>query len=1078
MYRLPACLIAVLAACAAAPVSAAIYTVGSGAGCTHGSLQAAIDAADAAGSTSADEIRLSGGPYAGQALTMHVVAAHGAVSLVGGYATCTRATPAPGARTVIGGRSSGTDPVLRISDTADATLRNLEIRDAAGGGGLVVETNAAGSAGSIVELVDTLVVHNGSVSGGGILVANYNPSTPQDRLQLRLSGNSEVAYNIGRARGGGIDCDHATIVVQDAASVHENLAGDAGFVGSHDGGGIHADDCRLDMTSSDPYLLYRNSIASGGRGGGLYLTGAQGSADFYPVSTGMLTFVRENRATDGGGIAVAGGAQVRMFGGGGLLDNTADASGGAVWMAPGTSAGVDTRFLAQSTLEGAPEGAVGCPSPELCGMIRGNRAVSTSGAAGPGAVLAVEAGSGGTAHAKFRGVRIDHNDGYCMTTQGAARSQVVFDGSLIIENQVSGGFGAFAVSTSDGALVLSASTVANNVMVTAGATVFGTPTTCDPGDDEVGIHLRRSVIWQPGHSLLLTLFDPPQATCFEDLLANDFGWLGAASDRIVADPAFENAAASNYRLSATSPALDFAPAHAGDATLDDGARVIDLPAVTNLFGPQDLGAFERTYSPTVTASVPGTGGTITPPSQSVVYGQAAHLGVVPFGGWQAALPFGGDCPAGTLDGANYTTGPITAACSVIASFIHETTITLASTAEPSVYGQSVTFSATLAAAAPSGSVTFRDGSAVLGSAPLSGASASFTTAALGVGAHSITAQYAGDVQNTPATSPALTQTVNRAATTTTIMPTTPIRLGQAATIIATVSATSPGAGTPTGTIEVAVGAGSGSGGCTITLPAASCTLTPVDATGVLSLSASYSGDVHFSASVGTQTLQVTPQFVGGTITGLGAEPLVLQLFIGGDAVQAIGVSIGASAFTFSHAVPVGASYAVNVGTHPPGLFCALSNGSGTMPAGDVDGVAVTCSDAPHAVLAVGVDDGFAYARYGQTLSYTVTLANTGNANATAVAVTASASPGLDASALSWTCVANGSGAACGASGAGGLSDSATVPIGCSVTYTVGVPVLAATAEPTVRFEVRANGDEAMQSDSDMLVLLRNGFDAQ
>jgi len=1075
MHRLPTCLLAVVAAFAAAPVPAAIYTVGSGAGCTHATIQAAIDAADAASSTGADEIRLAGGPYTAQALTMHIAAAHGAVALNGGYATCTSPTPTVGARTIVGGRSSGADPALRISDTADATLRNLEIRDATSGGGLVVETNAAGSAASMVELVDTIVVHNASVNGGGILVANYNPSTPQDRLQLRLSGTSEVAYNIGRARGGGIHCDYATVAVQDASSVHENQAGDAGFAGSHDGGGVHADDCRLDLTSSDARLLYRNSIAAGGRGGGLYLTGAQGSADFYAVSSGMLTFVRENRATDGGGIAIAGGAQVRMFGGGGLLDNSADASGGAVWIAPGTSAGIDTRFLAQSTLEGAPENAVACPSPEFCSMIRGNRVVDVGGHSGIGAALLIDTADGGTAHATLRGVRIEQNDGFSLLQQGTSRSRVTLDGVLVTDNHVDGGFAAIVGLGPDTAVVVQSTTIANNT-IAAGTLVFGTPTTCDVADDEVGIHLRRSIIWQPGHGLLFSLFEPPQANCFDDLVANDFGMLGAAADRVVADPAFENVAGGNYRLSATSPALDFAPAHAGDATLDNGARVIDLPAVTNLFGPQDLGAFERSYSPTVIASVSGTGGTITPSSQAVVYGQVAHLGVFAFGGYHAILPFGGDCPVGTLDGANYTTGPITAACSVVASFIHGTTITLASSAEPSVYGQSVTFTATLAAAAPTGSVTFRDGATVLGSAPLSGVSANFTTTALGVGAHSITAQYAGDGQNTPATSPALAQTVNRAATITTILPTTPIRLGQAATIIATVSAASPGSGTPTGTIEVLVGFGSGSGGCTITLPAASCTLTPVNVTGVLTLSASYSGDAQFSASVGTQTLQVTPQFVGGTITGLTAESLVLRLSVGGDEVQVIGAPIGASTFAFSTAVAVGASYTVNVATHPGGLFCTVSNGSGTMPAGDVASVAVACSSAPHAILSVAVNDGIVYARYGQTLVYSVTLTNSGNADASAVAVTALASPGLDTSALTWTCVAGSGGAACGASGVGGLADNAALPIGRSVTYTVIVPVLATTAEPRVRFEVRANGDEAMQSDSDALVLLRNGFD--
>jgi uncharacterized repeat protein (TIGR01451 family) len=253
-------------------------------------------------------------------------------------------------------------------------------------------------------------------------------------------------------------------------------------------------------------------------------------------------------------------------------------------------------------------------------------------------------------------------------------------------------------------------------------------------------------------------------------------------------------------------------------------------------------------------------------------------------------------------------------------------------------------------------------------------------------------------------------------------------------------------------------------------------LTPVNVTGGLTLSANYSGDAHFMPGVATQTLQVTPQFVGGSISGLVADSLQLRLSIDGEQVQVIGAPVGATTFTFSPPVAVGSTYVVNVASHPPGLFCSVGNGSGSMPPGDVGDVAIACSDAPHAVLAVSVDDGLAYARYGQTLTYTVTLANTGNAGATAVAVAASPSAGLDASALTWTCLASGSGAGCGASGAGGLSDSASLPIGASVTYTVAVPVRVATDEPRVRFEISANAGEATQSDSDTLVLLRNGFE--
>jgi uncharacterized repeat protein (TIGR01451 family) len=309
----------------------------------------------------------------------------------------------------------------------------------------------------------------------------------------------------------------------------------------------------------------------------------------------------------------------------------------------------------------------------------------------------------------------------------------------------------------------------------------------------------------------------------------------------------------------------------------------------------------------------------------------------------------------------------------------------------------------------------------------------------------------------------------------TIMPTTPIHLGEAASIIAIVVPAPPGAGTPTGTIEVLVGFGSGSGGCTITLPAASCALTPTNVTGLLTVSATYSGDVRFAGSIGTQTLEVAPQFVGGSIAGLVSEGLALRLSIDGEQAQVIGTSSGNSAFAFTRPVPVGAGYVVNVATHPPGFFCTVADGSGTMPAGDVGNVAVTCSDAPHAVLTAAVDDGVFYARYGQTLTYTVTIGNSGNADALAAPVATVISPGLDASALSWSCVASG-GASCGGAGTGGLADSVAVPVGGSVVYTVVVPVLAATPEPRVRLEVGVNGGEASASDSDALVLLRDGFD--
>ena len=67
-------------------------------------------------------------------------------------------------------------------------------------------------------------------------------------------------------------------------------------------------------------------------------------------------------------------------------------------------------------------------------------------------------------------------------------------------------------------------------------------------------------------------------------------------------------------------------------------------------------------------------------------------------------------------------------------------------------------------AAPTGVVTFLDGSTVLGTKTLVGSGvASFSTAALGVGSHAITASYAGDSGSAASVSAVLTETVNGTA---------------------------------------------------------------------------------------------------------------------------------------------------------------------------------------------------------------------------------------------------------------------------------------------------------------------------
>jgi hypothetical protein len=80
---------------------------------------------------------------------------------------------------------------------------------------------------------------------------------------------------------------------------------------------------------------------------------------------------------------------------------------------------------------------------------------------------------------------------------------------------------------------------------------------------------------------------------------------------------------------------------------------------------------------------------------------------------------------------------------------------------PVPFGQAVTLAATVTGPGnPTGTVTFQDGAAVLGTAPLNGGRASLTVPGLGPGTHAITAAFSGDANFHGSTSAALGLVVN------------------------------------------------------------------------------------------------------------------------------------------------------------------------------------------------------------------------------------------------------------------------------------------------------------------------------
>ncbi len=180
-----------------------------------------------------------------------------------------------------------------------------------------------------------------------------------------------------------------------------------------------------------------------------------------------------------------------------------------------------------------------------------------------------------------------------------------------------------------------------------------------------------------------------------------------------------------------------------------------------------------------------------------------------------------------------------------------TTATITSSLNPSFYGNSITFTATVSptgTTAPTGTVNFLDGATVIGTGTLAGnpGVATFTTAALNMGTHTMTVSYPGDSYNGPSVSLPLNQVVKQAQTATTVTAApVPGIAGGPETITATVTVTA-GSGTPTGTVTFTSGAvqlGSapvGNGG--------TATITPALGQGSYQIVATYSGDSNNQGS--------------------------------------------------------------------------------------------------------------------------------------------------------------------------------------------------------------------------------------
>jgi hypothetical protein len=235
-------------------------------------------------------------------------------------------------------------------------------------------------------------------------------------------------------------------------------------------------------------------------------------------------------------------------------------------------------------------------------------------------------------------------------------------------------------------------------------------------------------------------------------------------------------------------------------------------------------------------------------------------------------------------------------------------LSLTSSVNPSLPGQSTTLTATLTTLTPTpgGTIKFYDGTTLIGTAtlPADSVSVSFTV----TGNHILTAVYSGDSTTETITSPPLTQVVLYATTATLTSSVNPVLVNANTTLTATVHAST---GTPTGTVTfksngITIGTGTLSGGvATLT--------TSFPLPGTYTLIATYGGDGNNQ----TATTNTVLETVLNVVT-VGLTSSVNPVFLDNPTVLTATLTTLAAGATptgtinfFDGATPIGSAAIVN-----------------------------------------------------------------------------------------------------------------------------------------------------------------------
>ncbi|MEM7480010.1 MAG: hypothetical protein AAF481_02455 [Acidobacteriota bacterium] len=533
---------------------AAIWRVGTGAGCDTSSVQHAVNLANAPGE---HEIRLTKNEIQFEDVSVGNSINSARLVISGGWNRCASTAPSS-EKTGIAGLANGNSwgPFQIVRDGPEAPRRQVILRNLFILGewstldpGAELKRDALRVRGGWVELENTLVHHGAP----GIHVF--------DGADVRIDENSAVSENFApdtsELLGGGISCGRRI----DSTSGQNTMVRVRGRVQLNravNGAGILArHGCTISL---EPGAFVHSNEASGS-GGGIYLeTGADlfagGDAD-SPVR------VQGNLADYGGGLylrssgtrAQASNIEINdneaLFGGGGVLVNQ------------------------NAVLQLNRSSSVSCPNAPYCNTLVGNRCNGLNGSAlfvapngraeisrafvnenvgssSPGPVIRVE---GTFSHLRLEGVAFWNNRAVALLEAS--------DGAMVEAGFVTAARNAWLVNGSGDPILQSwVASTSSGAMIDLQASILD-DTRGSAGSGNIG-------------------------RC---LLMDDATNMVAGNSIVGQDPRFVSPASGNLHLQSTSPAIDFCDAHFFPiwTDIDLQARGYDSAGNINGIGTLDLG---------------------------------------------------------------------------------------------------------------------------------------------------------------------------------------------------------------------------------------------------------------------------------------------------------------------------------------------------------------------------------------------------------------------------------------------------------------------------------------------------------